>query len=582
MAGRPTLNLDAGHNEDRTTLRQKLSCAFEMLEKAQEACERLQDYLHDVRLGTLDPYNVFEVWYILEGPGELVSQYWSRNMLPGLMKDDVKLLKLLHARGVQLYHCTLKGLKDWFDGCQKCGRHPCVRMSTGMKAAPFQRNILDLLPHDGRGPLKCHSMHTDQRCWYHHAVFTAYLAVSNDFFFKHRWDNLSDVREPIAMAAPPLLLFDFKNAKYPLHIATVPTLTNMSQRAELVRFWLTGGALLGQLQKKSQLSLECGLTGSVFDCHLLLDPSGLALADHKDLYAAAMPLMDIEVHFLKDGSQHVRKNVKITNVQHNLAKGHTFLPLHADMLEVALISHQLIGRMFPEKTATLTCSIEAFLSRQDQVQASRFFISNAKQARHTPLKRRAGDNAHFDVAQQNLIRGSLQQLALQCQGGQAYQKEDKELGTMAEELYMRGRSGSEEYLQDIDMGELDAEEDAKFVSRTKAVDGIYFRRHSVQEAARKVLEEMECHFAVVGNSLQDVEENQAGFPILVGDATWTWDNMVRFYANCLERSYVCELVQNITDEQKKPGAIRGVVLTHHHLSQFQARSPVTLMLTHYC
>ncbi|CDW99127.1 hypothetical protein, partial [Sporisorium scitamineum] len=120
-----------------------------MLEKAQEACERLQDYLHDVRLGTLDPYNVFEVWYILEGPGELVSQYWSRNMLPGLMKDDVKLLKLLHAR-----------------------------------------------------------------------VFTAYLAVSNDFFFKHRWDNLSDVREPIAMAAPPLLLFDFKNAKYPLHIAT--------------------------------------------------------------------------------------------------------------------------------------------------------------------------------------------------------------------------------------------------------------------------------------------------------------------------------------------------------------------------
>lgn len=271
--------------------------------------------------------------------------------------------------------------------------------------AAFQHRVMGLPPHDGRGRVHCSGMHTDRRRHYHHAIFTASFAVSNDSFFRRRWENLSDVRESLASARPPLSLSDFKNARLSSYIGTAPVLADMEQRAEIVRFWLTGGTLLGQLGRRSQLRISRGVIGSVFDCRRLLDASGLIVTDLKDLYVAALPSMDKEIHFLRDGAQHVLGNVKITDLQHNLAKGHTFMPLHADLLEVILISRQLIDRVLPTKARSLSQSIGSSLTRQEQLGAARSFIANTVRAWHDFHKRSAGDGIHFGVAERNLIRG---------------------------------------------------------------------------------------------------------------------------------------------------------------------------------
>lgn len=82
------------------------------------------------------------------------------------------------------------------------------------------------------------------------------------------------------------------------------------------------------------------------------------------------------------------------------------------------------------------------------------------------------------------------------------------------------------------------------------------------------------------NHVEGHAKNRAGFPVLVGDINWTWNNMLMFYGDRLQRSYVCEQARPIADEQKLAKKIRGA-RSHKHLANCEARSPITLMLTHY-
>lgn len=88
-----------------------------------------------------------------------------------------------------------------------------------------------------------------------------------------------------------------------------------------------------------------------------------------------MPLVDKEIHFLQDGSQRLIGNVKITNLQHQYAKGHLFLPFHADLLEVAVVASLLIAQVYPAEAAALKQPIESVLTPEQQPQASKFFIA---------------------------------------------------------------------------------------------------------------------------------------------------------------------------------------------------------------
>ncbi|KAF6766909.1 hypothetical protein PSEUBRA_001243 [Kalmanozyma brasiliensis GHG001] len=151
-AERFVMNLDAGHDIDHTTNRTKLTCAYPSMQDATSAAERLKDYLQDVRLSALGPYDISGVWYHLEGQGNLAKRYWDVNT--GLEReeddDNVRLLNIVDLRGVALDRCPLSGLKQDIDECPKYDRLPCVQISTGMKASlvAFQHRVMALLPHD--------------------------------------------------------------------------------------------------------------------------------------------------------------------------------------------------------------------------------------------------------------------------------------------------------------------------------------------------------------------------------------------------------------------------------------------------
>ena len=114
-----------------------------------------------------------------------------------------------------------------------------------------------------------------------------------------------------------------------------------------------------------------------------------------DMYRAALPSVDKEIHFLKDGSQHVLGNLKITDLQHQYAKGHSFLPFHANLLEVAVVANLLIAQVYPLKAQALKQSIKSLLTQDQHLQATKFFIANSQQRNHKPSRRQAGDNVIF-------------------------------------------------------------------------------------------------------------------------------------------------------------------------------------------
>lgn len=128
------------------------------------------------------------------------------------------------------------------------------------------------------------------------------LCIVNLGFFECHSKSLSDIIQLIKSAAL-LSLEACKNSKFDSHIPTAPVLADLGQQADLLCFWTTGSALLGHLRKESELHQAQDATKSIFNCQDLLNDCCLALMDHPELYQAAMPLMDKELHFCADGSQ---------------------------------------------------------------------------------------------------------------------------------------------------------------------------------------------------------------------------------------------------------------------------------------
>lgn len=93
---------------------------------------------------------------------------------------------------------------------------------------------------------------------------------------------------------------------------------------------------------------------------------------------------------------------------------------------------------------------------------------------------------------------------------------------------------------------------------------------------------MIAHFGSAGSlKLEGLATNLAGFPVLVGKEGWTWEDMILFYAERLQRSFTCEMARPTTDEQIAAKPKEGVAGTFRHVARFEARSPITLMPTHY-
>ena len=157
--GNYNLTLKVPHNKAQTTLSRAFALLYCSEVEAWQDCDCLADYLHNSRLDALDPYGCFGFWFHLEGPGDLVRQYWQGHLLPGLSDEEgERLLNIVHARGIALYQCALPGIKeDLEDCCLQSGHHLCVQASTSSKAKPwdFELLLVDLLPHQGCGPLRC-------------------------------------------------------------------------------------------------------------------------------------------------------------------------------------------------------------------------------------------------------------------------------------------------------------------------------------------------------------------------------------------------------------------------------------------
>lgn len=581
------VQLPAPHDEARTTLSVHLVTRHPDQASAAATTDRIEDYLHDRRLGALDPHDCFGCWYLIDGPGELVSTYWGGGTIPGVTFNGVRLLDVVNARGLHLYRCALPGLAQDHKGCDSGGMHLCIRAGSGAqsRSRPFESDLRDLVPHEGRGPLKCHVLYTFSLCWYHQAVRSSLYAVATDRFFEVRWSSWSDVQTPVDGAQPPLSLDVLKSAVLPTHIKTAPVLTSHQDRASIVRFWLQGGDVLGRLKLESLLCEYRGVPGSVFDCSSLLDTKSRSLEDRRDLYRAALPSVDKEVHFLRDGSQHVKGNLKITDLQHNLAKGHAFLPFHADLLEVSLVCHQLISPLFPAKAEAMRRFVEATLSDDWQVKCSQFFVSHAQRRTHSKGLRQRSDEAFFRMAGANLIRGPSRRLVTAAMRSADIEEAEREFEELDDEMV----SGEFELVEPLKI--LDLKEERKEMEvddadegrwTTRAVNPAFLQR-TTQEAALKVIMEMEAHFGETSGcrDMQGFARNRAGLPVLVGDESWNWQKLMRFYADRLERSFVCEQARPVAADQGDKGPIDGVTGTHAHLSGYEQRSPVTLLLTHY-